>query len=146
MKFKIYLDNCCFNRPFDNQKQVRIHIETEAKLYLQREIENGNLLLVWSYILDYENEANPYEIRKTSINKWKKKAVEFVDETKELLKTARELTKHRLKAKDALHIACAIHANCNYFITTDDQLTNKSDIIDAIEILNPVDILKVLEE
>lgn len=68
-KLKIYLDNCCFNRPFDNQRQVRIHIETEAKLYLQREIENGNLLRVWSYILDYENAANPYEIRQISIKK-----------------------------------------------------------------------------
>jgi hypothetical protein len=29
---KIYLDNCCFNRPFDDQGQIRIKIETEAKL------------------------------------------------------------------------------------------------------------------
>ncbi|MCL4478222.1 MAG: PIN domain protein, partial [Deltaproteobacteria bacterium] len=26
---RIYLDNSCFNRPFDDQKQLRIKLETE---------------------------------------------------------------------------------------------------------------------
>ncbi len=29
---RIYLDNCCFNRPFDDQTHFRIRIEAEAKL------------------------------------------------------------------------------------------------------------------
>ena len=29
---RIYLDNCCYNRPFDEQTQLRIRLETEAKL------------------------------------------------------------------------------------------------------------------
>jgi hypothetical protein len=29
---KIYLDNCCFNRPFDDQSHLRIRLEAEAKL------------------------------------------------------------------------------------------------------------------
>ena len=32
---KIYLDNCCFNRPYDDQTQIRISLETQAKLYVQ---------------------------------------------------------------------------------------------------------------
>jgi len=28
---KLYLDNYCFNRPFDDQTQIRIRLETEAK-------------------------------------------------------------------------------------------------------------------
>ena len=31
---KIYLDNCCFNRPFDDQTQERIHLESEAILMI----------------------------------------------------------------------------------------------------------------
>ncbi len=34
----LYLDLCAFNRPFDSQKQVRIRIETEAKLCIQEKI------------------------------------------------------------------------------------------------------------
>jgi len=33
-KYRLYLDNCCFNRPFDNQKQLKIKLETEAKLFI----------------------------------------------------------------------------------------------------------------
>lgn len=32
---RVYLDNCCYNRPFDDQGQVRIRLETEAKLRVQ---------------------------------------------------------------------------------------------------------------
>lgn len=143
---RIYLDNCCFNRPFDDQGQVRIRIETEAKLYLQRRIENGDLELVWSYILDFENAANPFEIRKTSISKWKRKASEFVNENNELIKLAKEHEKSGFKAKDALHIASAKHGNCDYFITTDDKILNKSDSIVGIDMLNPIDLLKIIED
>jgi len=71
----IYLDNCCFNRPFDDQKQIRIRIETEAKLFIQGEIITGKFSLAWSYILDYENAANPFNERKETIANWKKRAV-----------------------------------------------------------------------
>ncbi|HQJ05355.1 MAG TPA: hypothetical protein PLI57_03120, partial [Spirochaetota bacterium] len=55
---KIYLDNCCFNRPYDDQKQHKIFLETEAKLFIQQRIKNGEFDLIWSFILDYENSAN----------------------------------------------------------------------------------------
>ena len=32
---KVYLNNCCYNRPYDDQTQIRIHLETEAKLHIQ---------------------------------------------------------------------------------------------------------------
>ncbi|NGP88333.1 type II toxin-antitoxin system VapC family toxin [Fodinibius halophilus] len=147
MGFKVYLDNCCFNRPFDDQSQIRIHIETEAKLYIQREIVKGNLHLGWSYILDYENSANPFEFRKTSIIEWKKKAYTFVEESDRVLKQAKAIRKgHGLKTKDALHIACAIVAECTYFITTDDEIINKGSLVTPIETVSPVDMITIMEE
>jgi hypothetical protein len=61
---RVYLDNCCFNRPFDDQAPVRIRLETEAKMQIQQAIKDGRLLLVWSYILDYENALNLDEDRR----------------------------------------------------------------------------------
>ena len=57
---KLYLDNCCYNRPFDNQSQIKIHLETQAKLYIQAKIKDGIYSLVWSYILFYEKCRNTY--------------------------------------------------------------------------------------
>jgi len=31
---RIYLDVCCLNRPFDDQTQERIHLESEAVLII----------------------------------------------------------------------------------------------------------------
>ncbi len=67
---RIYLDNCCFNRPFDDQANIRIRLETEAKLYIQGKIINKEIELAWSYILGYENRFNPFEERRDTIDKW----------------------------------------------------------------------------
>jgi len=42
---KLYLDNCCFNRPFDDQTQLKIQLETQAKLAVQNMIYNGELVI-----------------------------------------------------------------------------------------------------
>ena len=88
---KIYLDCCCFNRPFDDQSQLRIRLEAEAKLKIQEEIRAGNFQLVWSYILDYENSRNPYQERKIRIGGWKKYAAQDIHESKEVLERANSL-------------------------------------------------------
>jgi hypothetical protein len=35
-QLRLYLDNCAFNRPFDDQNQLKIKLETEAKLFIQQ--------------------------------------------------------------------------------------------------------------
>ena len=80
---RVYLDNCTFNRPFDDQ--IRIRLETEAKLYIQERIRDGTLELVWSYILDYENLANPFEERRNVIQNWKARALIDVNADLEIL-------------------------------------------------------------
>jgi len=117
---KIYLDYCCFNRPFDDHKQVRIRLEAESKLYIQKCILEGKYQLVWSYILDYENSVNPYQERQRVISIWKNHSVSDIEETEAVKKKANSLNKIGLRAKDSIHLACAIIAGCSYFLTTDD--------------------------
>ena len=40
---RIYLDNCCYYRPFDDQKQIAVYLETQAKLHIQKLIKEGKL-------------------------------------------------------------------------------------------------------
>jgi len=103
----------------------------------------GSFELVWSYILDFENAENPYEQRKDSIFNWKDVAVLDFDEDEEIILLAEEFASKGLKAKDALHIACAVKGKCRYFITTDNKLLNKH--FDQISIVNPVDFIRILE-
>jgi len=139
---KIYLDNCCFNRPFDDQSQIRIKLESEAKLKIQDEIQSGRLELVWSYILKAENEANPFEERKKAIEDWKNNAIVNVNGDPFIIDKAIKLTQIGIRSKDALHIACAISANCDYFLTTDDKILNKNDMIEEMFITDPIGFIK----
>lgn len=82
---KIYLDNCTFNRPFDNQLSIRIRIESEAKLFIQQMIIVNKLELIWSYILEFENDQNPYPERQLAIHKWKNYASTDIKESGSLM-------------------------------------------------------------
>ena len=139
---KIYLDNCLFNRPFDEQSHIRIRIETEAKLAIQEEIRRGTYQLIWSYILDYENSKNPFRERQEQIIKWKKYAITDIEENTDIIKTALLLNSKGLQKMDSLHIACAIFAKADYFLTTDDKVIKKANVITDLEISDPINFIK----
>jgi hypothetical protein len=54
MKTRLYLDNCAFNRPYDDLSLLKNYLEAEAKTYIQNGIFHGDFELAWSYIMDYE--------------------------------------------------------------------------------------------
>lgn len=140
---KIYMDVCCFNRPFDDQTQLKIRLETEAKLFVQQQILSGEYDLVWSYILDLENRCNPYEEKRHAIQAWKDIAGEYCAETEQIVEYAESLYRLGIKPKDALHISCAVHSNCDYFITTDKKLLNTP--VKEIPTVSPIGFIDELE-
>ena len=139
---KVYLDNCCFNRPFDDQRSVVVYLETKSKLAIQGMIKNGHLKLIWSEILDFENNENPFIERKTKILEWKLLAIENIEMNDFIFERAKDLLKSGLRQKDASHIACAISSNANYFVTTDMKILNKK--VQNIELINPIDLVRRL--
>ena len=139
-KLKVYLDNCCFNRPYDDQSNLVISLETEAKLFIQEHILSGKLMLVWSFILDYENYDNPFYERKQSISAWKKLSIMDCNLCDKIVNIAKDLLNLGLRQKDASHIACAIYSGADYFITTDKKILNKS--VKGIILINPIDFVR----
>ena len=136
-KLRLYLDNCCYNRPFDEQDQAKIRLETEAKLHIQSLIREKVYSLVWSYVLDSENDDNPYEEKRQAIALWRRIADEYCASSEEILLSGEKIMTIGIRAKDALHIACALYCGCDYFITTDQRLVvNKA--VEKIRIVNPV--------
>jgi hypothetical protein len=139
---RIYLDNCCFNRPFDDQSQIRIRLESEAKLRIQDDLLEGRFELVWSYILEGENLANPFDERKRPIGDWRQHAVVRIMENPTILDNAKRLGALGLRNKDALHISCAISAGCLYFLTTDDHILNKSNVVEDLAVTDPISFIR----
>jgi predicted nucleic acid-binding protein len=114
-----------------------VRLEAEAKLCIQEHIREGTLELAWSYILDFENTANPFEERRTTISRWRHYATIDVEETATILQEAHALVELGLKAKDALHIACAMAGKCTYFLTTDDDILRRGKDVRGITVLDP---------
>ena len=61
------MDHCAYNRPFDDQGNIKNQLETSAKLYFQDQIKQEKYDLVWSYMSDFENGNNPNIEIKNSI-------------------------------------------------------------------------------
>lgn len=87
----IYLDNCCFNRPYDDQEHVNVFLETQAKLYIQENILTGRFKLVWSYILQFENDQNPYINHKQEIRKGKNQSSHWVSASENIIEKQRNI-------------------------------------------------------
>ncbi len=142
---RIYMDNCCFNRPFDDQSQLKVKLEAESKIYIQENILLKKLELVWSYILDYENTANPFDERRNSIQIWKNHATDDIVENDKIINKAETIQLKGIKSKDALHIACAIFSKSDYFITTEDSILKKLKDFDEINIIDPINFIRSIE-
>ena len=137
------MDNCCYNRPYDDQKQLRISLETQAKLRVQEMIKDDEIELASSYVLRYENSKNPYEIKRRTIGKFIEDHTSvYIDETRaeEDGKLAAEAMETGVKTADAHHAASAILAGCDYLLTTDDRLLKYSS--DRIKIADPIEFIK----
>jgi predicted nucleic acid-binding protein len=141
--YRIYLDNCCYNRPYDDQTQVKIWLETQAKLHIQGLVYDNKIELVWSFILKFENSRNVYQSKRTAISRWEKLSSAFIEKSEEIRTTAREIMITGIKAADAAHVACAIAGNCDYFITVDKRLLKYQD--NRIIICNPIDYINNTE-
>jgi len=137
------LDNCCFNRPFDDQSNLKIELETKAKIKVQEMIIGGELEFVASYILEQENDDNPFLERKTAIEDFFRYAALNIDESAEIIEIAKTARGTGLKIKDSLHAACAIVSDCEYLLTTDKRFLKYKN--DRIQVLNPMEFLIEME-
>lgn len=144
---RIYLDNCCYNRPYDDQSQMKISLESQAKLHVQELIKENKLELASSWFITFENSQNPYDIRRIAINDFLKNNVcVFIssEKQKEVEALAEPITASGVKKMDACHIASAILAKCECFLTTDKRVLKYRS--SQIEVLNPTDFIAKLED
>ncbi|MBW4558468.1 MAG: PIN domain-containing protein [Trichormus sp. ATA11-4-KO1] len=124
-KYKIYLDVCCLNRPFDDQTQIQIHLETEAILETISRCLSREWELVSSTALESEIARTPDITRREQVQKVLAIAQHKILVTEKISRRAMELTNFNIKNFDALHIACA-EGNADIFLTTDNRLLSKA--------------------
>ena len=122
---KIYLDNSVLNRPYDDQRQPRIWLETLCFVLILQLVENREAELIRSAFHVLENNENPLHERKKWVAACLNLARHSAPVTNEMERRANALAKTGLKSLDAAHVAAAESTAADYFITCDDQLIRK---------------------
>ena len=146
---RVYLDMCCYNRPYDPQDQLIVSMETQCKLRIQQLVEEGKFELVGSYTLDYECGNVPSTIRKKQITDFiarnEKIHVSHAGD-EEINDLAKKIMAANIKEYDAYHVASAIYAGCEFFISVDYRLlkyrTNEIRMVTPIEFITETEGMK----
>jgi hypothetical protein len=141
MIHRVFLDNCCFSRSFDDQSQAKIARETEAIIKIFEKADQGLIELITSdSILDEcLQDPNPGRQWRTRL------LIEGIPLMIEVghpeFELAKEFEGSKVKDMDALHLAAAQLGGVSVFLTTDKALIYRAnDSSDChIEVANPAD-------
>lgn len=124
---KIYLDTCCLNRPFDDQRQPRIRLESEAvTLILERAYHHEWEWLGSDILLHELEQIGDIERRERTLF-LAKQCHQVIEVNSKILNRAEELESSGFNGYDAIHLASAESAKVDVFLTTDDQLQKLAD-------------------
>lgn len=143
---RIYLDTCCYNRPYDNTLQLTVRLEAQCKLHIQELAKSHSIELVSSYMLYYECSKIPNDIRRENIEDYIKRyaTIHVGDDRRPIIEEMAEgIMQTGVKFKDACHVASAIYAQCDCFISTDKRLLKYRS--PRIELFSPIEFLLRLE-
>lgn len=142
---RVYLDNCVLNRPFDDQSQERIRLETEAIVLLLARLERKEWTWLGSQALELEIDKTPDAEQQERL----RRVITFVSLTAEVgekeLARAGELERLGFVGFDAVHLACAEIGKADVFLTTDDRLlklAKKQAKRLRVTVENPLDWIK----
>lgn len=119
---RVYLDVCCLNRPFDDQTQDRIRLESEAVLLVIGHFSDKDWQWISSDAVAIEVEQNPDGERRHRVQRLASSALAIVHVEQEQLVRSQELVVLGFSSLDALHLACAEAGSADIFLTTDDRL------------------------
>ena len=123
---RIYLDVCCLNRPFDDQNQPRIRLESEAILIILTQCEQEQWEWVGSEVLTWEISKTPDPERRRRVQLLASHAHHMVSVGQSEIARVRQIQTWGITAFDALHLACAESGQVDVFLTTDDRLLRKA--------------------
>lgn len=124
---------------------MRIRIETEAKIAIQQKIKDEECGLLWSSILDFECSKNPFEENRVAILNWRSLACDLIAIDEAVLEQAQHLISYGVGHYDALHVACAVAAKSDLFVTTDDRLLKRLKIAGGVVAMLPQEAIAFLE-
>lgn len=142
---KIYLDTCSLNRPFDDQSQERIRLETESVMIILARLSRKEWIWLGSQALKIEIDRAPDADQRSRLHRITGYVGQVVAIGQKELNRASELEKLGFGGFDAVHLACAESGGADIFLSTDDRLLKRAKRYAKkihVKVVNPLDWLK----
>ncbi len=139
---RIYLDACCLLRPFDDQTQQRVRMESEAVCAVLELCAAGVHEWISSEAIEEELLLDVQPDRGGALAAMLRFASERLLIEDRSTVTAERFAGQGIGAMDAVHLALAEHGRCDVLLTTDDRLIRRTAAFDAVlqvKVQNPTD-------
>ncbi len=146
---KIYLDVSSLNRPFDDQTQPRIRVETAAITAIFERIDSGQWQQCSSEMALIEIDATSDLVRFHRVRMLLPEPRHIIELSDQLFCRATEIEQIGFKPADAVHLAAAEFAGADVLLSCDDRLcriANRRRNNLRVTVSNPVDWLKELDD
>ena len=138
---KLYFDTCCYNRPQDDQSQVRIRRESEAVMNIRKQAKQYGFAVLGSVTLEKEigrisdakKLANVLALYRETVTE---PATYKKDVFESLSKQARRAG---VRGFDVFHLCYSASSEAAYLLTVDDRfLAAASGLGISVKVINPV--------
>jgi len=142
---KIYIDTCCYCRPFDAARQSQRRVDVEAVV-----IENvvdlcktAAFAVIGSPAVETEIKKIRDDVKRGNVLSFYNTAVsDEVYFTANVLDRARVLTESGIGKFDAYHVALAEAAGADYLLTADIRLEEAASALNlTVKVVNPLTFL-----
>lgn len=137
---KVYLDNCCYNRLFDDRSNIKNYLEREAILIIMQKAFEKELRIIGSDILEIEmSRIKDNEKRNDVEGIYNALVIDTIKITSEIEERAIQIRDvSNIKAFDSLHLASA-EIGADVLLTTDIKFLRGSRKVNPkIAVKNPV--------
>jgi hypothetical protein len=118
---RIYLNVSCLNRPFDDQDQARIRLESEAVTHVLEKCEEGHWTQVSSQMAEIEIAAMPDRKRRRRVRLLLPQKSDILTLSESVWQRGAALEKWGFKPADAMHIAAAEQLDSDLLLSCADD-------------------------
>ncbi len=138
---KVYMDNCCFNRIFDDRSQPVIYFDRNSVMIVLELVEKGVFELCGSQMLVKEIADTPDAFKRERLELMYSLCSSEVEVTESIIERAYDIREYsNIRTKDSIHLACAEYANVDVLLTVDKKFMNNANRIPAkVKVMSPTE-------
>ena len=139
--YRIHLDVCCLNRPFDDWTQERVRLEGESVIGIITQVSTKGWQIINSEAIEVELQRMSNLDKLQNILSLLKMSSIYVNIDEIIENRSRTLEDLGFTLYDSYHIACSEIAKADILLTTDDRLLRKAITYESnlmVKLSNPV--------